>query len=152
MYLPVHFRTPWRCPSVWSYHYLCYSTALFLIVCSIVVEGAHLFFTSTKRDYSLGAWAIRNTGLTLLLNHFQSAHSKKNVLNNLFSPLFPRYGVGLILILPFQFFNPFIHASVYFFRHLSVDLNLKSIRHCTEALRTQKCQDLPFAVLYDKDR
>ena len=129
MHLPVHFRTPWRYPSVWPYHHLCYSTAFFLSVCSLMVEGTHLFFTSTKRHDSLGACAIRNTGLALFLNHFQSAHSKKNVLDNLFSPLFPRYGVDLILIFALSIFQPIypcIHSLL-----LSLKCGLGSVEHQT---------------------
>lgn len=91
----------------------------------------HIRSTSTKRHYSLGAWAIRNTGLALLLNHFQSAHSKKkkNVLDNLFSPLFPRYGVDLILIFALSIFQP-IYPCIHLLL-LSLKCGLESVEHQT---------------------
>lgn len=46
--------------------------------------------THPLRHYSLGAWAIRNTGLALLLNHFQSAHSKKKCVRQLIFAIIPQ--------------------------------------------------------------
>lgn len=110
----------------------------------------HTHITSTKRDDSLGAWAIRNTGLTVIKPF--SISSLKKCVEQLIFAIIPQVWCWPYFNFAFSIFQP-IYSCIRLLLP-SLKCGLESGEHQTLYRGTEntKCQDLLFAILYDKDR